>query len=552
MGRKRSGTAASVEAVAGVPPSVPSVALPAGGVSTTQAGFMDGADGRPSLSWTNYKGAHFTTGYGPFFGTPGNEIARERSLAASISTDFLTSNPQIATLVENFAVQSVGTGLTLSSRPDAKALGISPEAARDLSDMIETCWQAWAANPVECDASSRHNVHQMAVASFKSFLLTGEALFVLDWLKGNGARSSTKVRLLDPRQLDQSVTRVEERGNILQGIQFDQAGRVVGYWIRPFVLGNIASAPQPVFVRARTSWGRERTVHLFDLLIPGQVRGMSPLTAALSSARSKGMLREYTLGQAMAQAMVAITIKSDLPAAQALNSLTGDAPFGQQQLSPEAWVKSRGDYYSAAKIELSPAKVAHLHAGDELEMHRAQGPNQTYEPFDESMGRDIAKAAGSSVEDMTGNYSKTSFAASRLAMDLPFRINKRRRAAITERFYGSVFRAWLEEACETGRIVLPPGAPAFWEQPDAYSKCAWHGEGPAVADKLKNAQADLLEINNGLATRESKLAERGIDLETFIRQCKAEQGMLEAAGLQYATPRPQNVDAADRDDEALQ
>jgi lambda family phage portal protein len=531
------------------------------GAGGAQLSFQSGTDGLPSLTWARspIRYNQFTAGYGPWYGAPGAEISYERSLAASVTTDMLTSNTMVATLVENFAVYAIGDGLTLSARPNPEALNISPEAARALSHEIETKWALWSKNPVECDASQRHTVNQLATANFRSWLLTGEGVFLLDWRAGNGAQTHTKVKLIDPRQIDQSITRVTDDGCILQGIAFDKVGRLVGYWIRPFIMGNFSMAPQPVFVAARTSWGRARAVHLFDLLVPGQIRGLSPIIAALSPSLSKATLREFTLANAYIQTMTASTIESDMPTQQALgqfevnNGLQGYSNAG----SPETWLKAKGEFYGEAKIQLQPGVVSHLAAGDKLKLHRAETPNATYDPFDKSLSREAAKAAGSSAEDLSGDYSQTSFSASRLAMELPSRINDRRRMAIVKPFYQTVFASWLEESIETGAIKLPDGAPEFWEAKDAYCNAVWRGKGKPTSDPLKSAQSDILEIQNGLSTLEIKLGERGLDFEEVVAQRKAEKEMLEAAGLPYPVPKEQAAalaaddDTDSADDEAL-
>lgn len=545
-GAKPSGLEDAVRSVSPITAVVPlpttgTALAPISGVSSAQMGFMDGTDGKPSLTWARYSVPYFTSGYGPWYGAPGAEISRERAVAAAVTTDLLTSNTVVATLAENFATYAIGNGLTLSARPNAALLGISPEAARELSHQIESAWHLWANNPVECDASQRHNLHQLSTSAFKSWLLTGESSFLLDWQKGNGALTHTKVRLIDSRQIDASITRVNEGGSILQGIQFDKRGRVVGYWIRPFVLGDFSYAPQPIFVRARTTWGRARAVHIFDLLVPGQVRGLSPLIAALSPAHSKATLREFTLASAYIQTQTAATIESDLPTRQALASVQVDnglQGYHDSGATPEAWLKAKGEFYGAAQVSLQPGTISHLFQGEKLVMHRSNTPT-TYDPFDKSLSREAAKAAGSSAEDLSGDYSQTSFSASRLAMELPSRINERRRMAIVKPFYQNVFRAWLEEQIETGRIKLPYGAPEFWQAADAYSNAMWRGKGKPTSDPLKTAQADILELNNGLATLEEKLGERGHDLEDHIAQRKAEREMLEAAGLPYPVPKEQ-------------
>lgn len=511
---------------------------PVWGTGSPQLGFMDGADGRPTLNWARYVAGGFGHGgpYSPYGMAPGSEISRERSAASAVTLDLLTSNPTIATLVENLATYAVGNGLTLSSRPNAVALGISPEAARDLSNQIENAWRMWANNPRECDASGRHTLHQLATAAFKSYLTTGEVVGVFDWRSNPGATSKTKVKLLDARQIDASVTRTADGYSSVQGVAFDKQGRVVGYWIRPYVLGNIHSAPSAVLVRAFTSWGRPRVLHLFDLIAAGQLRGLPALIGALSPAHAKGTLREYALAQNLVQSMTATTIESDLPSGLAMQSIQAEVPM-HGGATPETWLKSRGEYYGAAKVSLQPGVIGHLMPGDKLKMHRAESPNATHDSFDKSLTRDSAKAAGASYEDTSGDYSQTSFSASRLALELPSRINERRRGAIVEPFYRAAFMVWLEEACETGVIKLPEGAPAFWEARDAYSQSVWRGKGKPVADPLKEAQAQVLRLENGLATYEEVLGENGLDFEEVLAQRKSEKQQLEVAGFQYPVPK---------------
>jgi len=125
--------------------------------------------------------------------------------------------------------------------------------------------------------------------------------------------------------------------------------------------------------------------------------------------------------------------------------------------------------------------------------------------------------------------------------------------AIAKPFYQNVFRAWLEEQIETGAIKLPDGAPEFWQAVDAYCNAMWRGAGKPTSDPLKTAQADILELNNGLSTLEAKLGERGLDFEEVLAQRKSEKEQLEAAGLPYPVPKEQVglIDTGSADDEAL-
>ena len=93
----------------------------------------------------------------------------------------------------------------------------------------------------------------------------------------------------------------------------------------------------------------------------------------------------------------------------------------------------------------------------------AKAVSNTYDAFDKSIQRRAAKAAGVSAESLTGNYAEVNFSASRLAEALPNLINDIRRKQVVERFYKSVFTAWLEEQINLGAIEIPKNARGFYE-----------------------------------------------------------------------------------------
>ena len=497
--------------------------------------FVNGTDGRSHrMAWARYSPQ--PNQYGPYSGGAyggASGVARERNTATAIASDFQTSNSLIATAIEVLTTHNVGTGLNLSSKLDSEAIGVSPEEARQLSSQIERAWKRWAGNPIECDLAGRHTLHEIAIAAFRSYLVTGEVVAALDWRRVSGARSRTKLQLLDSRQIDQTKTVLSDGGlATMAGVTFNASGRVVGYFVTPMQIGKPYTTTQATFVAARTSWGRPRLVHLYDLLQPGQVRGLSPLVSALTPAMEKSTLSEFTLTSALIHSAFSMTVESDAPSNAAFNGLrTDDGLQGGGQTPQFDPVSGRLDWYKSSPISLNPGTITHLYPSDKLRMHRSDAVNSTYLPFDKSLMRSAAKAAGSSYEDVSGDYSDTSFSASRLAMETPHRINMRRRATITEKLYRAVYSAWLEEVIETGQIVLPKSALPFYQAQDAYLQSAWLGSGRISADPLKAAHAVVLELEHGLVTLGDALAERGLDLEEVIEQRKAEAQMLREAGL---------------------
>ena len=521
-------------------------------IGAPRADFTSGSDGKGQrLAWARYAIPPYSSS--PYMSAQGGYVRREQAIAASVATDFSTSNTTIATLMENLTTHNVGNGLTLSSKIDGLAVGITPDQARALSSAIEKAFKLWAASPLECDLTGRHTLHDIARAAFMSYLRTGEVVAAIEWKRQIGATSRTKIQLLDSRQLDQTKTQSGQGGGSLQGVMFDADSRVTGYHLIPIQIGQLAATSISTLVPAYTSWGRQKVVHLFDLIVAGQVRGLSPLVAALTPSQEKSTLGEFTLDAALLQTQYALTIESDLPSATALNGLRVGDEFGDGlQSAGYDPLASRLEFYKDSKISAQPGVINHLSPGDKLKMNRAETPNSTFQPFDKSLSRAAAKAAGSSYEDVSGDYSDTSFSASRLAGETPYRINVRRRASITERLYRSVFAAWLEEALETGVVQLPANALPFYAARDAYCNGKWLGSGRISPDPLKSAQAVVLEIENGLTTLTDALAERGLDLEESIETRKIEMQMLKDAGLPMpssANPQPdQPSDGIDTED----
>jgi lambda family phage portal protein len=501
-----------------------------------RADFTTATNGaEPRLAWArSTHGAGFSFSDGGLWSlNMGGRTARDAALASRVSNDLATSNAPIATLLLNLTTQAIGTGLTLSSKPRADEIGVTPEQARDLSNQIETKWAAWAGNPLECDIAGRFDVHQMAGAFYRNWLLNGESLATLEWLALRDAKTKTKVNVLDISQLDRSITRSENGRNIIQGVAFDQHGRVAGYMLRPLPLGAQRSAPQATYVEGFTSWGRCKVIHAFQFDDPRQVRGLSPLTGALTPAKEQDTLAEFTLGKALIDTSFTTTIESSLPTSVALDSLSVNDRAGGIASTVGEWLDSHEQFYSKAKITPQVGTVTHLMPGDKLMQHESESPSNNFDAFDKSLLRKTAKAAGAAYEDISGDYADTSFSASRLATALPHEINLRRRKDIAERFYRAVFKAWLEESIATGTIKLPAGARDFYVAKDAYCSARFLGKGRVSPDEKKTREATILGLETGLISLTEAYAEDGKDFEAQMETLQHEKQYLESVGLEH-------------------
>ena len=499
------------------------------------SGFKGPGGGEQRLSWANYTPA---PGVGStFYGAQNNPVQRDRQLAAAISADLLTSNSTVATLVNVLTTHVVGTGLTCSAKlaPVAARLGVSEEDARAFARDLEALWRSWKEEPAECDANNFHTLDAMAASLFAGWLTSGEALAILPWRRYAGVDSMTKVGVLDPRQIASDKTSRTPNEYVFQGVQFDRNARFQGLWLREQRLGDINSTATPKFERERTHWGRPRLFYRFAPLVPGMSRGVSPLVAALTSARDREVLQELMVAAIGLQTSQTITVESNLPPPAAYAAMQVNDPMGGTMPDPLAL---REAWYAAeqARIKLDPATVNHLAPGDQLHYRRPEAVTLPYGAFESALSREAARAAGAQTEDVTGDWSKTSYSGGRMAGALPYATTLVRRKTVIEPFYKTAFAAWLEEALETGRLKLPPGAVDTAEAlPIILGATTFKGAARMSFDPEKDAKAHALNLSLGLTTRSAILDESGLDFSETVAQLKEEREALIEAGLLDST-----------------
>lgn len=515
------------------------------------AGYMDSttAGGGHRLSFANYQ---LTAGVTqPYVFSFSTIAERDRSLSASVASDLGQTNPTLSPAVDTLQVHAVGTGLTLSSKPDWRRLGITERQARDLAHDIETGFASYAGNPDAVDFTGRFDLHQLANTAFRQYLTIGEVFAVFGWEMSATSPFRTKLNLLNPFQLAPDITRREAGLNIWQGVCFDDAGRLIGFMVRESPLGSLVYNVMPRFIPVRTAWGRTNALHLFEQRDGRQIRGASPLMAATVAAQDRAFLGERVLASAALQSVYAATLESEMrPNEAALALGQADHPTAEDAIVAD--LAPRIEYYSHNRIGAEPGKVVVLPKGDKLKMNSPGSPNQTFHDFDKNLTRQAARAAGATFEDVSGDFSETSYSASRMATYTPSLTTARRRKDIVVPIYRETFNNWLEEAFANGTIQTPRGAPPFWVAREAYSRAEFLGSPPPEPDRLKAANAAKTELENGLTDLTTELAKRGIDFETYLENVKSEKDALGALGIVHPALRPTTTPdpiEPDQDDE---
>ena len=184
-------------------------------------------------------------------------------------------------------------------------------------------------------------------------------------------------------------------------------------------------------------------------------------------------------------------------------------------------------------------KIPHLFPGTRLQMQNVGDPAGVGQDFEQSLLRYVAAALNISYEELSKDFSKTNYSSARAAMAATHRYTQSRKKIIADSFATAVFRLWLEEAVNQGKLTTFPAseAPKLYSDGvlnmmfDALSQCHWIGAARGQIDELKETQAAVLRIKYGLSTHEDELARLGKDWRRVYAQLEREQKERDARNI---------------------
>jgi lambda family phage portal protein len=330
-----------------------------------------------------------------------------------------------------------------------------------------------AFNTARIDPSAVLSTTAIQRAAIRSWVLTGEALGLHRVINGRYA-----FQLLDPEQLDRSKNGDQgDGGTILAGVERDRRGVITGYWILPHSPGDpFASNTQSERFDAAD------VVHVFEHEFPGQVRGISPLVAALPVLNNASIAIEARLKQLQVSAMLTAILTS----ADGTDAFDGDP---NPTLEPGAIIRAR--------------------PGEDVEV--VNGPQSPdFNAFIKVLYRQIAAAIGVTYEDLIGDLEGVNYSSFRGgALTARRKAEATRKVLLIEGILDPVFRRWhaIERLAGRTKADVEPA----WIEP------AW----PEI-DRLKEASADIALYRSGLKSRREIIEARGREFEAVSAEIAAD------------------------------
>jgi lambda family phage portal protein len=488
---------------------------------------------RPRLMGGSYQASSGThqdlATWWPSRSSPESALAYERDLMVARVHDIARNDGWASAAMDRQVDNVVGSGWRLSAKPNARSLGISEEAAADFADAIEAEWQDYCDDPgFWCDVGRRGPAGQLLALAYRHRVADGEALGVLYWLP-RGGDFATAMQVVHPDRLSNPEGRAES-DQLREGVEMDAVGAPSAYHIRARHPGDDYLLGGNPYVWERipreTAWGRPIVVHAFESRGAGQVRGEPPLAPILRKLKQITRYDEAELQAATLNAVLAAFVTSPFDH-ETLAETIGSG--NDKELG--AYQEGRLAYYGDRPIRLPGVQATFMYPGEDVKLTQPQHPNAGAENFVRSGLRNIASAVGLTYEQLTMDWSQVNYSSARGALLEIWRSLSARKNAFAAQFMQPWYSAWLEEAIETGRLVLPAGARPFAERRSAWCQAEWIGPGRGWVDPQKEADAAATRLDAGLSTLERECAEQGLDWKRVAQQRARERAFLMRMGL---------------------
>jgi lambda family phage portal protein len=468
--------------------------------------------GRPMTAGTEYKAASTHHKAVSLWNPPlrdGDDATREKRPIEARVLDAVRNNPFVAGAVRSQVDTIVGSRFRLALRPDYKLIGVDRAASKQWVSQVEGEWDAYAENP-ECwiDVRREMTFSDMVRMSIRMDAIHGEAFVAKEW-QTSPIGYKTCFQLIDPLRVQAENDNERTRN----GIERTEAGVPIAYHIKSaggIYNGSVNYRRIPKYNR----FGWQQFFHVFDADRPGQSRGISRIASALSTIKQLDRYTETELEMAILAASYALYIKSD--------RVDVDQMFDGGAISPQyrQLLEARDTKYKNMPFINNGAQVMHMMPGEEIGTVNIAHPTSSYDGFTTSVSRGIARGIGSSYEQLTGDFSRTSYSSARASLIEAQRFVDAKRETIAGRFATTAFRIWLDEAVDKGRVNPPVD---YWQNRAALTRCAWISTGKSHIDELKTARAREVAKAGGWATLQQFAAEDGTDWEEVL-----EQRMIEA------------------------
>lgn len=404
------------------------------------------------------------------------EISASLRTLRNRSRDSVRNNAYAARATQAIVSNCVGTGIIL----------------RIENKSVEKSWKAWSESAL-CDLEGSKDFYALQSLAFQTMVESGEVL--IRKIRTSDPKSPIKLQILEPDYLD--TTKLTSSNNIRDGIEFDDNGKPIAYWLfKQHPGGRVQIRDQFQSVRVPA----DEIIHLFRKERPGQIRGVPWGASAMLRLRD---FSEYESAQLVRQKIAACFVGFLTDNQDPINqtSTTEEQKPMSERFEPGAW-------------EVLPP-------GKDIKFGVPPGVGMDYDPYSRRSLQYIASGYGITYECLTGDYSNVNFSSGRMGwIDMHRNIEAWRWITFIPQFCEGVFAWWVEGMNVANGGSMPKSLPHTWTPPRR-----------EMIDPTKEVPAMKDAVRSGFATLSDTVRQLGFDPESHFKEIATDNEMLDSLNI---------------------
>ena len=326
-------------------------------------------------------------------------------------------------------------------------------------------------------------------------------------LDGRSYTDNFAIQFLESDLIDEKKNETLPNGNqIRMGVELDQYHRPVAYWV-------LTAHPGDRFNYSRQSQKHQRIpadeiIHIFMPTRTHQTRGEPFMAPVLSAMKQMAAYREAEI----------VAARIGASKMGILTTPSGDDFVGNDEIDDHVPV-----------IDVEPGTFHQLPAGYAMDMFDPNHPNTSFAEFETAILRGIASGLNVSYASLSNDLSSVNYSSIRQGA-LDERDGYRSlQMFVIQHFIEPVYRQWLSNAMDFGSFPIPISK---------FDKFAdnshFRGRGWNWVDPLKEINAAVVGLQNGILSMQDVAAHYGRDVEETFNAIGRDKELAEQFGLKMA------------------
>ena len=432
----------------------------------------------------------------------------------------------------------VGQGLEAQSSPENSILEWTDEQRNRFISQAESLFRMYAGSR-RIDHYGKLNFYQTQKVIFRNGMVDGD--FLLHRGYRNGYHDyEPYFQCLSGRWVRNPNMQIMDTINLTGGVEFDNAGREVAYYIAQTLEDRQDSflSRRVMKYNPRTNFEEYNLVR-FGIREANQVRGIPCLAPVIEDIFDLESFKAAYKMKAATQALFTGVITSDKDApASAISTIdTLRSLQKPDRETPEALPHDVND------VALGTGNIIELNPGEHLDMMESKVPATDYEKFVETELSHISAGVGNGglAYEMVLQKYNNNYSASRATIAGQEKKFRNLRDDLAAGFCTPMWEQVIDWGIRRGLVEAPGYIEGDWRFRQAVLACTWIGPSPINIDPKKEVEAHILAINAGLETREQACRELfQTDYEETAERLLKEQEMNPAPTV--VVDRQENID----------